>query len=81
MSTRWTRAEIAGILAARHGQPEGTGEGGMLTLTIKVSPELLEGLLGGTWTNADGTIARFEGVFIDDTGYAEPILTRVEAQP
>jgi hypothetical protein len=77
MSTRWTRDEIVGILAARHGQPEGMGEGGMLTLTIKVSPELLEGMLGGTWTNRDGSTARFEGVWIDDAGYAEPILTKV----
>lgn len=78
MSAKWTRAELERLVAARHGQAEGRGEGAMLTLRIKVTPELLEAMLGGTWTSTDGSVARFDGVYIDDDGYAEPSMTRVD---
>lgn len=80
MSIKYTRDEILGILAARHGHPEAQGPGSYLTFTIKVSPELLEGMLGGTWTNADGSTARFDGVYVEDDGFAEPILSKIEAR-
>jgi hypothetical protein len=73
---KWTRQELAGIVAARYGQFEGQGEDAFLVLKVKITPELLQGMLGGTWVNADGTRARFDGVSIDEAGYAEPILTR-----
>ena len=76
--TRWTRREIEHVLAARHGQGEGHGLDAYIVVKIKVTPEFLEGMLGATWTNRDGTRSEFVGVDIDGEGFAEPILHRVE---
>ena len=72
---RYTRDELQHLLAARAGQMETRGANAFIELRIKVTPELLEGMLGGQWIAADGTKARFDGVDIRD-GYAEPILVR-----
>jgi hypothetical protein len=78
MTIRYTRAELAGLVAARYGQSEGTGPDAFLDLRIKVTPELLEKMLGGYWIATDGSRAEFMGVSIDQNGYAEPIFARVE---
>jgi hypothetical protein len=75
---KYTRSELLGIVAGRHGQPEGQGAGAFIELRMKITPELLEHMLGGYWISADGKRSRFDGVYIDPEGYAEPLLV-VEA--
>jgi hypothetical protein len=71
---RYSRVELQGILAARRGHAETVGNDAWIDLRIKVTPELLEGMLGGTWVAADGSRSTFQGVHIGADGYAEPIL-------
>lgn len=78
MAQTWTRKELLALMSARHGQREGHGPDAFLTLTIRVTPDLLEAMLGGTWTFDDGRTATFEGVTIGDDGYAEPLFGRHE---
>jgi hypothetical protein len=74
----WTRAELAHLVELRHraGLNEGNGVEAFIDLRLKITPELLEAMLGGTWTAPDGKTARLDGVHITDDGYAEPILTK-----
>lgn len=74
---RWTRAELSALIAARHGQLETQGEGAYLDFVVRVTPELLEAMLGGHWIATDGSEARFDGVSIDSDGLASPLLTKV----
>lgn len=79
VTVRFTRRELAGLLAARIGNHEGQGPGAFIELRVRVTPELLDAMLGGHWVNRDGSTARFEGVEIQGD-LAQPILAR-ENQP
>lgn len=69
---RYTRQELQAITAARHGQVEGQGVGAFIEFRVKVTPELLEQMLGGTWLWTDGKRSRLESVDIDSEGYLVP---------
>lgn len=75
----FSRKEILGIIAARHGQPEGTGDDGMFEMHFRITPELLEAIMGAEIVNKDGSRAILEGFTLDEDGYVEPWLKRVEA--
>ena len=69
---RYTRAELLGIIAARHGQVEGMGEGAFLDFRIRATPELLESVMGGYFITADGRRTRLDAFSIDSDGLAYP---------
>lgn len=71
---KYTRRELLGIISSRHGQPEGMGAAGFLEFRVKVTPEFLEAMLGGTWIAVDGKRTTLEGVELDADGYLTPIL-------
>lgn len=71
---RYTRQELQAITAARRSLPEGQGVGAFIEFRVKVTPELLEQMLGGTWVAADGKRARLESVEVDSDGYLVPEL-------
>lgn len=75
---RYTRSELTHILAARHLVKEGQGDNAFLEFRIKVTPELLEKMIGGYWINANGGRVRFDGVYVGADGYVEPILVMEE---
>lgn len=71
---RYTAHELKGILATRHGQVEGVGENACLDFMIRVTPELLDAMLGGEFVYRDGRRMRFDGVDVGTDGFVEPIL-------
>jgi len=79
MSQRWTHHELSALIARRHGQTEGQGEGGLIEFRIKATPELLESMLGGYWTTKDGKVSRLEAIYIDDEGLLYPEMVVVKA--
>jgi len=82
MSQRWTHDELAHVVGLRHrtGLSEGNGANAFVEFKMKITPELLDKILGGTWRNADGSTVRLDGIIVDDDGYVEPIMTRIEAK-
>lgn len=77
MSTRWGRPELSALVATRKRNAayvEGQGDSAFIEVRIRVTPELLEAFLGARVVQGDRETI-FDGVWLDDDGYAEPILT------
>jgi hypothetical protein len=80
MSQQWSRREIEALTRLRRDEPEGQGHDAFLVLRMKITPEAVAALLGGTWTYPDGTVARLDAIHIDDDGFTTPILTKLAAR-
>lgn len=75
---RYSRKEILGIIAARHGQPEGVGEGSMFEFHFRISPEALDAVMGARIVAPDGSESRLEGFELYADGFVEPCLKKLE---
>ena len=73
---RYTRSELSHIVATRRGNVEGQGDHAYIDLTVRVTPELLESLLGGIWEARDGKRSRLEAVYVSGDGLTYPEFTR-----
>lgn len=73
---RYDRRELQRLVSLRYGKFEGQGENAFIDLRIKVTPELLEQMIGGYWTAPDGKVSVLDAVDIDADGYAHPAVPR-----
>lgn len=73
---RYTRVELGAMLDARrrNGLAESQGEGAFLEFRLRISPELLDHILGASITMADGRVGRIEAVHVNGDGYVEPVM-------
>lgn len=78
---KWTREDMARIVAMRHsrGLRESEGPEGFIDLHIRITPEMLEHVLALRITRLDGTEVELTGLTVDTDGLAYP-ETRVVAR-
>lgn len=58
---QWTARELKRLLFARREMKEGQGDNAFIDLKVKVTPELLERLIGGVFVSNDGRRVHFGG--------------------
>ncbi len=78
VSHTYTRSELSHLIAARKGAPEGAGPDAMMEFRFRISPEMLEALLGAEIVHRDGRHVILSAVVVNDDGFVEPLLTVYE---